>query len=358
MVANVLVMAGGTGGHVFPALAVAECLRARGMSVHWLGTRRGIESRVVPAAGFPIHFIEISGLRGKRMGDLLMAPLRVLRALWQSLRVMRALSPGVVLGMGGFVAGPGGIAAWLMRRPVVIHEQNAVAGTTNRLLAHVASAVLSGYPQVRYLPRAQWTGNPVRAAIAQVPAPAERWQTSRSRLNLLVLGGSLGAQAINQTVPAALALLPATSRPAVRHQCGRDHEQTTRALYSDQAVIAEVVPFIDDMARAYAWADLVICRAGALTIAELAAVGVGALIVPLPQAIDDHQTANARWFCDAGAGRLLPQKSLTPSALSALLASLMDDRAMLLDWAEAARGMGRPDATEAVARRCLEVAHD
>lgn len=357
MTAPVLVMAGGTGGHVFPALAVAECLRERGVPVHWLGTRRGIEASVVPAAGFPIHFIDVAGLRGKGLVSLVMAPLHLLRALLQSLGLLRRLAPAVVLGMGGFAAGPGGLAAWLLRKPLVIHEQNAVAGTTNRLLAHLARRVLSGYPNVLHFSDNHWVGNPVRRPIAELPSPEARWLHRRPPLHLLVLGGSLGAQPINEQVPAAISTLPEESRPMVRHQAGRAHAESTAARYRACGVAADVSPFIEDMAEAYAWADLVICRAGALTIAELTAAGVGALMVPLPHAIDDHQTANARWLSDAGAGELLQQSALTPEFLASLIERVQREPEVLLNWARVARALAKPQATDHVADVCLEVAH-
>ena len=351
----VLIMAGGTGGHVFPALAVAEVLRARGAAVEWLGTARGIEADVVPRAGIPLNIIDVSGLRGKGPRSVLLAPWKLLRALYQALALLRRLRPASVLGMGGFAAGPGGLAAWLLGRPLVIHEQNAVAGTTNTLLARFARRVLLGFPDA--LDGGEFVGNPVRTEISALPAPGQRWQGRSGPLRLLVLGGSLGAKPINELMPAALEQLPAQSRPVVRHQTGRGHDEAVAADYRQRGVDAEVQPFIEDMGAAYAWADLVLCRAGALTVAELCAAGVGAILVPLPHAIDDHQSANARWFVAGGAGRLQPQRELTPTLLAEQLRQLAGQRETLLHWAEAARALARPDAAAVVADHCVEVGH-
>ncbi len=356
---RVLIMAGGTGGHVFPALAVARWLRERGVEVTWLGTRRGIEARVVPAAGFPIEFISVGGLRGKGLAGWLLAPLHLSRALLQALAVCRRQRPGAVLGLGGFVTGPGGLAAWLLRRPLVIHEQNAVAGLTNRLLARLARRVLEAFPGSFPAGVATTvTGNPVRDDILVLPEPAQRFADRSGPLRLLVVGGSLGAQALNQTLPAALAALPADQRPDVWHQAGRDKDAPARAAYQASGIPARVEPFIEDMAAAYAWADLVICRAGALTVSELAAAGLGSILVPYPYAVDDHQTRNARYLSEAGAARLLPQHELTPARLAGVLETLFAaGRDGLLQMAEAARRLARPDATAVVAGTCLEVMH-
>ncbi len=350
-----LIMAGGTGGHVFPALAVAEELRARGVLISWLGTRRGVEAQLVPAHHFPIRFIDIGGLRGKKglLGKL-KAPWQLLRAVWQSLAVVRDLRPDAVLGLGGFASGPGGVAAWLLRRPLVIHEQNAVAGTTNRILARFATRVLEGFPQS--LPGAEHCGNPVRPAISQLPAPELRAVGDNGRQpRLLILGGSLGALAINRAVPAAVAQLPLAERPEIRHQTGRNHLELTRQAYIDAHVIAETTAFISDMADAYGWADLVLCRAGALTVAELAAAGVGAVLVPFPHAIDDHQTANAQWLVDQQAAVLVAQRDLDEAALASLLANLLRDGPRLQAMAQSARRLSRPQATGMVADVCEEV---
>lgn len=354
----VLVMAGGTGGHVFPALAVADELRRRDVPVVWLGTRAGLEARVVPAAGYPVEWIEVSGLRGKGIARLLLAPLMLAHALYQALGVMRRVRPRAVLGMGGFVTGPGGLMAWLTRRPLLIHEQNSVAGLTNRLLAPLARRVMVAFPgSFNAQRRVEQVGNPVRETIAAMQAPESRFQArSGEPVQLLVLGGSLGAAALNATVPAAVAGLVAYERPVIRHQAGSRNIDAARQAYAEAGVDADIQPFIEDMAEAYAWADLVICRAGALTVAELAAAGVGAILVPYPYAVDDHQTGNARYLSDAGAGILIQQADLTVEKLLQTLRPLLADRERLLDMARAARRLALPDAARCVAERCLEAA--
>lgn len=350
-----VVMAGGTGGHVFPALAVAEALRARGVAVSWLGTRRGIEAELVPAKNFPINYINVEGLRGKGVAKLLWAPLLLLRALWQALGVLRRERPDAVLGLGGFASGPGGVAAKLLGIPLVIHEQNAVAGTTNRLLGKVANRVLAAFPGA--LPRGEWTGNPVRAEISELPEPGTRIALEDRSRHLLVLGGSLGALAINQLVPQALALLPESERPQVRHQCGRAHQQATEEAYRQCDVEGQVEPFIADMAGAYGWADLVVCRSGALTISELAAAGVASVLVPFPFAIDDHQTGNARWLVNGGAAELIQQADLTAEKLAALLREWLGDAQRLRDMGGNARKLAKAGVAERVADICEEVCH-
>lgn len=354
MSAPVLITAGGTGGHVFPALAVAEQLRGAGVPVVWLGTRRGLEAELVPAAGIPIEWLSVVGLRSTGLRRLVAAPLMLVRALLQALAVLNRLRPRLVLGMGGFVSGPGGVAARLLGIPLVIHEQNAVAGTTNRWLARLAKRVLQALPDT--FPNGETVGNPVRATIAALPDPRERFAERRDPVRLLVLGGSQGARALNQLVPAALARLSAERRPEVRHQAGGRMLEEARAAYRAFDLAVEPEPFIEDMAQAYGWADLVLCRAGALTVAELAAVGVGAVLVPFPHAVDDHQTANARFLERAGAARLLPQAELDAPRLAAVLDELLSDRGHLLAMAEAARAQARPAAAEQVARICLSEA--
>ncbi len=356
----VVIMAGGTGGHVFPALAVAQQLRERRLDVVWLGTRRGIEARLVPAAQLPIEWITIGGLRGKGVATLLQAPFSLLRALWQSLRVMRRYRPVCVVGLGGFVTGPGGVAAWLTRRPLVIHEQNAVAGFTNRQLARCAQVVLEAFPG-SFGPGvvARDIGNPVREEFFALPAPALRFALRDAGIRILVIGGSQGAARLNSTVPAALALLAARThagRYLVRHQAGERGLEAARAAYAAAGVAGEVLPFIDDVAVAYGWADLVVCRAGALTVSELAAVGVGAILVPFPAAVDDHQTRNARFLVDAGAAVLLPEHSLTPEGLAEQIEKLCAARATLLQMAERARAQARPAATQELVAECLALA--
>lgn len=358
--ATVLIMAGGTGGHVFPALAVADVLLRTGLRVQWLGTARGIEADLVPKAGIPLHFISVSGFRGKGLRTQLAAPFRIARALWQALQLLKRVNPQCVLGLGGFASGPGGVAAWLLRKPLVIHEQNAVAGTTNRLLAFIAKRVLLGYPHALENENAEFVGNPVRAAIANLAPPEQRWRERTGALRLLVLGGSLGAQPINAVIPAAIALLPENLRPEIIHQTGRAHVDAVRERYRELNdgralnIFLNVEPFIDDMAAAYAWADAVLCRAGALTIAELAAAGVGAILVPLPHAIDDHQTHNARWLSEQHAGVLIPQNELSAENLAHLLREMSAKPQELMAWARNARALAKPDAAQRVAAACLQ----
>ncbi len=353
----ILVMAGGTGGHVYPALAVARALQARSREVVWLGTHRGLESRVVPEAGIDIEWISIKGLRRKGVLAALIAPLQIGWALMQSLAVIFRRRPAAVLGMGGFVSGPGGVAAWLTRRPLIIHEQNAAAGMTNRLLARFARVVLQAFPgSFNSDVDVETVGNPVREDIAAVPPPHERYADRQGALRVLVLGGSQGALALNRTVPAALALLDPELRPVVRHQCGERTLDVARQAYDEQAVDVELLPFIEDMAAAYAWADLVICRAGALTVAELCAVGVPALFVPYPAAVDDHQTANARPMAEAGAGMIIQESELTPERLADLLREWLQSRAELLQRATKARALSAPESLHRITEICLEQA--
>jgi UDP-N-acetylglucosamine--N-acetylmuramyl-(pentapeptide) pyrophosphoryl-undecaprenol N-acetylglucosamine transferase len=347
-----MIMAGGTGGHVFPALAVADHLRALGWRVVWLGARSGMEATLVPKHGFEMAWVRFSGLRGKGVVAKLLLPLNLLVAFGQSLRALRAQRPDVVLGMGGYIAFPGGMMAALLGRPLAIHEQNSVAGLANRVLSGVADHVLVAFPDA--MRKATFVGNPVREAIARIAPPAERFAGRTGPLRVLVVGGSLGAAALNDVVPKALALLPADSRPVVTHQSGAKHIEELRANYSRAGVDASAVAFIDDMARAYADADLVICRAGATTVAEVSAAGVAAILVPFPFAVDDHQTTNARYLVDAGAGMLVQQRDLTPEALAARLRGLT--REQLLGIASKARALGKPDATRAVAEACMELA--
>lgn len=348
----VLIMAGGTGGHVFPALAVADELRRRGVKVAWLGTTTGLEARVVPAANIPFHTLQVRGLRGKGMRSWLMAPLQLLRALHQAYTQVRALNPRAVLGMGGYTAGPGGVSTWLLRRPLIIHEQNAIPGLTNRLLSRIARRVLVAFPGALPTPPAEVVGNPVRAEIAAMPAPEARFADRQGPLRLLVLGGSLGALVLNQVVPKALARL-ADIECSVWHQTGKQGYEEAQTAYQAQLREVRVMPFIEDMASAYVWADLVICRAGALTIAELALVGLGAVLVPYPHAVDDHQTHNARYLVEHQAAILLPQTELSEERLAALLADLLRDRARLQTMAMAARSLAQPHATQAVVEALL-----
>ncbi|WP_049621242.1 undecaprenyldiphospho-muramoylpentapeptide beta-N-acetylglucosaminyltransferase [Frateuria defendens] len=350
----VLIMAGGTGGHIFPGLAVAETLRAQGVPVAWLGATGGMETRVVPPTGIALHVVPVGGLRGKRWTTRLAAPLMLARALLASLRILLKLRPRSVLSMGGYVAGPGGVAARLLGTPLLVHEQNRVAGYTNQKLAGFARRVLAGFADA--LPGAEWVGNPVRAAIAALPPPAQRFAAHAGRPHLLVLGGSLGARALNLALPKALALLPAERRPEVLHQCGGRGVEETQAAYAAAGVEAQIVPFVEDMAGTYAWADLAVCRAGALTLAELTAAGLGAVLVPFPHAVDDHQTRNAEALVAAGAAELIQERDLDVHALAQRLAALLDDRAGLLAMAVAARTLAKPDAAAVIAQACLEVA--
>ncbi len=352
----VLIMAGGTGGHVFPALAVAERLRAHGAPVVWMGTRRGLEATLVPKAGIPVEWIGVAGLRGKSLRQRLLTPIMLSQALWQAGAILRRLRPPVVLGMGGFVSGPGGVMARLLGIPLVVHEQNAIAGMTNRWLARIARRVLEAFPGT-FPPerRATTVGNPVRASIAELPPPVARFAERMGPRRLLVLGGSQGALALNQLVPQALALLDEHQRPEVWHQAGGQLHEAAEAAYRDAGITARLTPFIEEMAQAYGWADLVLCRAGALTIAELAAAGIGAVLVPFPFAVDDHQTANAHFLERDGAALVCQQAELTAERLAALLNELLADPDRLLRMAEAARRLAQADAAEQVARACLDL---
>jgi UDP-N-acetylglucosamine--N-acetylmuramyl-(pentapeptide) pyrophosphoryl-undecaprenol N-acetylglucosamine transferase len=353
----VLIMAGGTGGHVFPALALARLLRQRSVEVVWLGTRRGLEARIVPAEPLPIEWLSIGGLRGKGALTLVAAPWRLAVATLQALRVMWRRRPFVVVGLGGFVTGPGGVAAWLTRRPLIIHEQNAIAGFTNRCLAHLAREVLEAFPGSFGPPvRARLIGNPVRGEITHARPPAVRFAERGPAIRVLVIGGSQGAVRLNAVVPYALAKLSGPISFEVRHQSGERWLETAERAYAAAGVTAEVTAFIEDMAQAYEWADLVICRAGALTISELAAAGVGAILVPFPAATDDHQTANARYLVDAGAAVLIDDRELTAERLRAELARICASRAALLAMAERARSLARPRAADELAETCLKYA--
>jgi UDP-N-acetylglucosamine--N-acetylmuramyl-(pentapeptide) pyrophosphoryl-undecaprenol N-acetylglucosamine transferase len=350
----ILVMAGGTGGHVYPALAVANALRARSSDVVWLGTHRGLESRIVPEAGIDIEWISVKGLRRKGLLAALIAPLQISWALLQSLGVILRRRPAAVLGMGGFVSGPGGVAAWLTRRPLLIHEQNAAAGLTNRLLARLARVVLQAFPgSFNSNVAAVTVGNPVRESIANIAVPAERYAGREGALRLLVLGGSQGSLALNRTVPAALALLDKGSRPEVRHQCGERTLDIAKEAYRSCGVDVELLPYIEDMAAAYAWADLVVCRAGALTVAELCAAGLPALFVPYPAAVDDHQTANATPMAEAGAAAIVQESVLTPELLAELLQKWLRSRDELASRAAKARSLASPDALSRITELCL-----
>ncbi|QFI55743.1 undecaprenyldiphospho-muramoylpentapeptide beta-N-acetylglucosaminyltransferase [Aeromonas simiae] len=352
---TLLVMAGGTGGHVFPGLAVADRLKEQGWSVHWLGTADRMEAELVPAHGYPISFIDIQGVRGNGLKRLLAAPYRIIKSIVQARRVLKEIRPDVVLGMGGFASGPGGVAAWLSGIPLLLHEQNASAGMTNKLLAHIAKRVLMAFPGA-FAPnsRTAVVGNPVRSEVVALPEPTERMGSGERPLRLLVIGGSLGARVLNEQVPLAVA---AAAMPIeVRHQTGRGNQESVGGAYRQLGLEAEVSDFIKDMAGAYAWADLVVCRAGALTVSEVAAAGVAAIFVPLPHAVDDHQTRNALTLVDGGAAEFLPQSELTPASLAARLVWLAGRRDTLLNMAVAARRIAITDAAERVADECKRLA--
>ena len=348
---TVLIMAGGTGGHIFPGLAVAQTLRERGVQVAWLGADGGMETRLVPQHGVAIDTIAVKGVRGKGIAALLTAPLKLLRAVRDAARVLRARKPAAVVSFGGFAAGPGGIAARIAGIPLLVHEQNRAAGMTNKALAKVARQVLVGFPQT--FAKETLVGNPVRAQIAQVAPPEQRDVQHGGALRLLVLGGSQGARALNNAVPQAVAALGLPVE--ILHQAGEKMLDDARKAYADAGVVATVEPFIADMAAAYAHADLVVCRAGALTLAELCAVGVGSVLVPFPQAVDDHQTRNAEYLVERGAALLLKQGDDLAARLQQVLAELAADPAKRLAMATAARALARPDAAARVADAVLEI---
>lgn len=352
-----LIMAGGTGGHVFPALALARELRTRSWQIVWLGTHRGLEARLVPAENIPIEWLSVSGLRGKNLWTWLAAPLRLLQSLFEALAIMRAHRPTVVVGLGGYVSGPGGVAAWLTRRPLLIHEQNAIAGYTNRCLARLAREVYTAFPGAfgNGVVTHQ-IGNPVRSEIAALPPPAVRFAYRSGAIRILVLGGSLGAARLNTVVPHALARVAGSIRMEVRHQAGARWEEGARRAYAAALVEADVAAFIDDMADAYGWADLVICRAGALTVAELACAGVGAILVPFPAAVDDHQTVNAQVLTAEGAAILISDRELTAERLASELSTLCAGRGRLIAMAERARLLAQPRATSELAAACAQFA--
>ena len=353
--ARLMIMAGGTGGHVFPALAVAREMRERGWDVDWMGTPDSFESRTVPSQGFPLHTISAYRLRGQGVVGLLLAPFRLLRAMGQAGKVLRRRRPQVVLGMGGFVTGPGGLMSWLLGIPLVIHEQNTIPGLTNRWLAKIAVRVLEAFPgSFPASADARETGNPVRVDILAVAPPEQRLAGRTGPVRVLIVGGSLGALALNQQLPPALARQE--TEMEIRHQAGRGKAEATRSLYRELVLEARVSEFIEDMAEALAWADLVICRAGALTVSELAAVGVASVLVPYPHAVDDHQTRNAEYLVAAGAALLQPQAEIETHTLAEKLGRLLGSRDRLLEMARAARAQARPEATRAVADACEEVA--
>ncbi|MBQ0918167.1 undecaprenyldiphospho-muramoylpentapeptide beta-N-acetylglucosaminyltransferase [Hydrogenophaga aromaticivorans] len=347
-----LIMAGGTGGHIFPGLAVAEALRERGWRVHWLGAPGSMESRLVPPRGFPLELVDFGGVRGKGLKTLFLLPLRLLRAFWQALQVVRRVQPDVLVGLGGYITFPGGMMGTLLGKPLVLHEQNSVAGMANKVLTGIADRVFTAFPNV--FKKAEWVGNPLRAEFLRQPVPAERFAGRSGPLRLLVVGGSLGAKALNDTVPQALALIPSAQRPQVIHQSGEKQIEALRANYTAAGVLAELTPFIDDTAQAFADADLIVCRAGASTVTEIAAVGAAALFVPFPHAVDDHQTANARFLTDAGGAWLVQQTELTPASLAMKLQTLQ--REQLMEMAGKAKQMEKTEAVAAVVSACEQLA--
>jgi len=355
--APIMITAGGTGGHVYPGLAVARALQEQDIPVVWMGTKKGLEARVIPEAGIEMAWLEVSGIRGKGIGALLMVPFRLTKALFQSVKIMRKYKPAAVLGMGGFVAGPGGLVASMMGIPVIIHEQNARAGTTNKLLSRVVLEILEGFPGT--FPKSKdaiAVGNPVRTEIAALPEPNERLRDREGAFHLLVVGGSLGAKALNEMVPRALCYLPKDMQVDVVHQAGEATIDLAKKTYEAAAVSAHIVPFIEDMAGAYEWADLIICRAGALTVAEVSAAGLASILVPYPYAIDDHQTENAKYLAEKGAAILAKQDELTQESLSQVLEALIKDKDQLLAMSNKARAAAMPDATLKTAIICADIA--
>ncbi len=349
-------MAGGTGGHIFPGLAVAEALRERGWRVHWLGCKGGagrpsMESQLVPPRGFAFESIDFSGVRSKGLLTLLLLPARLRRAFWQSIRVIRRVRPDVVVGLGGYISFPAGLMSVLLGKPLLLHEQNSVAGMVNKVLAGVADRIFTAFPGV--LGKAEWIGNPLRPAFTRQPDPAARFAGRSGPLRLLVVGGSLGATALNELVPKALALIPTERRPRVTHQSGARQIEALRAHYAAAGVQAELTPFIEDTAQAFADADLIICRAGASTVTEIAAVGAAALFVPFPAAVDDHQTTNAMFLVERGGGWLVRQRDLTPEKLSEMLQKT--ERSALVQCGLQAKKMQKTDATTRVVAACEEL---
>jgi UDP-N-acetylglucosamine--N-acetylmuramyl-(pentapeptide) pyrophosphoryl-undecaprenol N-acetylglucosamine transferase len=348
-----LIMAGGTGGHIFPGLAVAECLRQQGIAVRWLGATGAMECERVPAAGIELETVEIAGIRGKGLSRWLALPWRLLRAVHQAFAILGVNRPACAVSFGGYAAGPGGLAAKLRGIPLMVHEQNRIPGMTNRVLARLADQVLQAFPdtwQARM--QAVTCGNPVRESLVSLETPKQRMERRTGTMRLLVTGGSQGALALNRLVPAAVALLPADDRPEVIHQAGRSRREETEEAYLQNGMNADVKEFIDDMAGAYGWADLVICRAGALTVSELAASGIASVLVPYPHAVDDHQTRNAEFLVEAGAAELMPEAECTAEALAAVLSRLLSGREGLLGMARAARSVAIPDSARRVAELC------
>lgn len=356
-VKHVLIAAGGTGGHVYPALAVADYLREQGVSVTWVGTEKGLEHRVVPAAEIPLELISISGLRGKGLLNLIFVPMKLVLAIVQVIKIFIRVKPDAVLGMGGFVSGPCGLAAYLLRKPLYVHEQNAIPGLTNKVLSYLATTVMQAFPNSFKNKKVIAMGNPIRKDISEITLPEIRMTERKDNIRVLIVGGSLGAQALNENVPQALSELTKNLHPNVWHQTGKNKLDATLENYKKVNVKAKVTEFIEDMAEAYEWADLVICRAGALTISELANAGVAAILVPYPHAVDDHQTANAKYLTNVGAAIAIQQNELVPTLKNTLAELLLTGRTKLIEMAKAARELSKPNATQIVAEICLGVSH-
>ena len=357
MVKHILIAAGGTGGHVYPALAVADYLRELDIKITWVGTEKGLEHRIVPAAGIPLEIISISGLRGKGLLNLFFVPLKLVLAIAQVIKIFIKVKPDAVLGMGGFVSGPCGLAAFILRKPLYLHEQNAVPGLTNKVLRYLATTTMQAFPNSFKNKNVIAMGNPIRKDISEITNPEERMSVRDDNIRLLIIGGSLGAQALNENVPQALSELPTNLKANVWHQTGKNKLDTTVKTYKKLNVEAKVTEFIDDMAEAYAWADLVICRAGALTISELANAGVAAILVPYPYAVDDHQTANAAYLTNVDAAIVISQEQLIPKLKESITELLQAGRTKLIEMAKAARELSKPNATQEVAEVCLGVSH-
>ena len=356
-VKHILIAAGGTGGHIYPALAVADYLREQGVKVTWVGTEKGLEYRIVPAANIPLELISISGLRGKGLLNLVFVPMKLILAVAQVIKIFVRVKPDAVLGMGGFVSGPCGLAAYILRKPLYLHEQNAIPGLTNKTLSHLATTVMQAFPNSFKNKNIITIGNPIRKDISELAEPELRMTERNDNIRVLIIGGSLGAQALNENVPQALSEITKDLQPDVWHQTGKNKLDVTIKNYKKENIEAKVTEFIENMSEAYAWADLVICRAGALTISELANAGVAAILVPYPYAVDDHQTANARYLTNVGAAILIPQDELIPKLKESITELLQAGRKKLIEMAKAARKLSKPDATQAVAEICLGVSH-
>lgn len=357
-VKHVLIAAGGTGGHVYPALAVADYLREQGVKITWVGTEKGLEHRVVPAANIPLELISISGLRGKGLLNLIFVPMKLVLAILQVIKIFIRVKPDAVLGMGGFVSGPCGLAAFILRKPLYLHEQNAIPGLTNKVLSYLATTVMQAFPNsFKGNKNIITLGNPIRSDISKLATPEERMAERKDNIRVLIIGGSLGAQALNENVPQALSEITKDLLPDVWHQTGKNKLDATMENYKKVNINAKVTEFIENMAEAYEWADLVICRAGALTVSEVANAGVAAILVPYPHAVDDHQTANAAYLTNVGAAILIPQDELVPKLKESIIELLQAGRTKLIEMAKAARELSKPDATQAVAEICLGVSH-